>query len=69
MLYGLQTCLALKYQEYMAYNITCGYINFNDSHGYGRLKYLTSCYGVYAMHYSCKLEVTYQKYYHKYYIT
>ncbi len=40
----------LKYQEYVAYTITCGYINVNDSHGYRRLKYLTSCYRVYAMH-------------------
>ncbi len=53
----------------MVYHIICGYINFNDSHGYGRLKYLTSCYRVYAMHYSSKLEVTYQKYCHKNYIT
>lgn len=41
----------------MTSSIICGYNDFNESHGYGRLKYLIGCLGVYAMHYYCKLEV------------
>ncbi len=36
---------------------------FNNEHGYGMLEDLTSCLGVYALRYYCKLEVAYKKYY------
>jgi hypothetical protein len=54
-----------EFHEYLAYNIMCGYIIFNDNHGYGILEHLMSCLGAYALWYYCKLEITYNKYYLK----
>ncbi len=51
------------------YNIICGYIFFNNGHGYGVLKHLISCLGAYALWYYCNLEVVYNKYYLKHTIT
>jgi hypothetical protein len=58
-----------EFREYLAYNIMCGYIVFNDSHGYGILKHLMNCLGAYALRYYCKLEVAYNKYYLKHTMT
>jgi hypothetical protein len=44
------------------YNIIYGYIVFNDGHGYGVLKHLTTYLSVYALRYNCNLEVVYNKY-------
>jgi hypothetical protein len=54
-----------EFWEYLAYNIICGYIVFNDRCGYGVLEHLTSCLGVYMLQYYYKLEVVYNKYYLK----
>ncbi len=51
-----------EFQEYLMYNIFCGYIIFNDGRGYGMLEHLTSCLGAYALWYYYKLEVVYDKY-------
>jgi len=51
--------------EYLAYNILCGCIVFNDNHGYGVLEHLMGCLGAHALWYYCKLEVAYNKYYLK----
>jgi hypothetical protein len=40
--------------------IIYGYIIFNDFHGYGRVKYLTSYLEVYAGDYYYRLKVAYQ---------
>jgi hypothetical protein len=49
----------LEYPQYLAYNIICGYINSNDSHGYGRSVYLASCLGIYPLCYYYKPKVPY----------
>jgi hypothetical protein len=54
-----------EFRKYLKHNILCGYIVFNDGHGYGVLEHLISCLGVYALRYYCKLEVAYNKYYLK----
>jgi hypothetical protein len=54
-----------EFCEYLAYNIMCGYIIFNDRRGYGVLEHLMGCLGAYALCYYCKLEVAYNKYYLK----
>jgi hypothetical protein len=54
-----------EFCEYLAYNIQCGYIVFNDNHGYGVLEHLMGCLSAYALWYYCKLEVAYNKYYLK----
>ncbi len=54
-----------EFWEYLAYNILCSYIFFNDNRGYGVLEHLISYLGAYALRYYCKLEVVYNKYYLK----
>lgn len=54
-----------EFCEYLAYNIMCSYIIFNDRRGYGVLEHLMGCLGAYALRYYCKLEVAYNKYYLK----
>jgi len=49
----------MEFWEYLAYNILCGYIVFNNGHGYGRFEHLTSCLGGYALEYCYKLKVAY----------
>ncbi len=38
-----------EFREYLAYNIFCDYIVFNDGHGYGVLEYMSS----YMVHMCC----------------
>jgi hypothetical protein len=55
----------MEFCEYLAYNILCGYIVFNDSHGYGVLEHLMGCLNAFALQYYYKLKVAYNKYYLK----
>jgi hypothetical protein len=48
-----------EFWEYLAYNIFCGYIVFNNGHGYGILKHFIGCLGAYELQYCCKLKVAY----------
>jgi hypothetical protein len=38
-----------EFQEYLAYNIFCYYIVFNDGHGYGVLEYMSNYMGAYVL--------------------
>jgi len=50
----------VEFHEYFAYNILCGYIIFNDGHGYGLLEHPIGYFGVYVLQYYCQLEVAYK---------
>ncbi len=59
----------LEWREYLTYSIIYGYIWYNEPKGYGALKFIVGCLGLYALRYYCRLEIEYCSYYHCHQIT
>ncbi len=58
----------LECREFQAYNIMCYYIQYHQPRGYGVLKFEVGYLGLYALRYNCRLEYSYQEYYHRHHI-
>jgi hypothetical protein len=59
----------LESKEYLAYNIICGYIWYNEPKGYVVLEFTIGYLGLYALRYYYRLEIKYYNYYHCHQIT
>jgi hypothetical protein len=54
----------LEWRKYLAYNIICGYIRYNEPKGYKALEFIMGCLRLYALKYYYRLEIEYCSYYH-----